>query len=343
MRHRWPVFIFVMACVGLSELPGQAEVDPFAFFRPSVITNAKDRERLDKGGTVSRVVPGRKRAVAVFSATAVDASGDRLVAWIHRIEDLKKSAYVQSIGRFSSPPQLADVATLTLEDGDVSDLRQCRPKRCGLKLAASEIEEIRRDQQGSGTDGTAALQNAFRQLVLRRVQAYIASGHAGLPDRDDRNPPVSPQAAFASLLQQFGFLRQQLPHLAAHLERGSQLPAPGVESFLYWSKERYGAKPVISVTEVSIVRGDGRLVPEAVVVGKQVFATHYTDGSLSVTALVRDGSRRYLAYLNESDVDVLDGFWSGLVRRILERRLKSEAPALLEALRHRLESGEPPD
>jgi hypothetical protein len=40
---------------------------------------------------------------------------------------------------------------------------------------------------------------------------------------------------------------------------------------------------------------------------------------------------------------VLDGFWGGLVRRILERRLKSEAPTLLETLRHRLESGEPPE
>lgn len=83
-------------------------------------------------------------------------------------------------------------------------------------------------------------------------------------------------------------------------------------------------------------------MPEAVIVGKQVFATHYSDGSLSVTAVVRDGPRRYFAYINESDLDVLDGFWGGLARRILERRMRSEAPKVLETLRHRLESGEPP-
>ena len=139
------------------------------------------------------------------------------------------------------------------------------------------------------------------------------------------------------------FLKQQLPAVADYLDRWPHAAAPHVESFLYWSKETFGAKPVISVTQVSILRGDGRMVPEAVVVGSQVFAIHYSDGSLSVTAVVRgEGSRRYLAYLNESDLDVLEGVRGGLVRRILERRLRSEAPAVIRTLRHRLESGEPP-
>ena len=343
MPHRWLVLIVVIVCVASSNLSAQAHPDPFAFFRPSVITSDNDRERLDSGETVARVVPGQRHAIAVFSATALDASGDRLVAWIRQIADLKRSAYVQAIGRFSTPPQLADLATLTLDDGDVADLKQCRPQRCGLKLGASELDELQRGRQVAETDRTRVVQDAFRRLVLRRVQTDITSGQAALPDQDDRRAPVSLHATFASLLQQFGFLRQQLPDLTAYLDRQPHEAVPRVESFLYWSKERFGAKPVISVTEVSIVRGDGRLVPEAVVVGKQVFATHYSDGSLSVTAVVRGGSHRYLAYLNESDLDVLDGFWGGLVRRILERRLKSEAPTLLETLRHRLESGEPPE
>jgi uncharacterized protein with PIN domain len=75
-----------------------------------------------------------------------------------------------------------------------------------------------------------------------------------------------------------------------------------------------------------------------------VFATHYIDASLSVTAIVGDRStaQRYMAYLNRSDVDVLGGFWGGMVRRVLERRLRSEAPAILQTLRRRLESGDPP-
>jgi hypothetical protein len=340
--RRLPALILSVVCLNSSEPLAQEGTDPFAFFSPSVVTSRADRQQLDKGGTLARVVPGQRHAIAIFSATPLDASGDRLIGWIHNIAALKQSAYVQAIGRFSSPPQLADLATLTLDDGDIDDLRRCQPQRCGLKLAASEIEELQRIQQVAGTDRTRVVQDAFRQLVLRRVQTYVTSGQAALPDQDDRGAPVSLQAAFSSLLKQCVFLRQQLPDLTDYLDRWPNAAVPHVESFLYWSKERFGAKPVISVTQMSILRGDGRLVPEAVVVGSQVFATHYSDGSLSVTAIVGDGSRRYLAYLNESDLDVLDGFRGGLVRRILEHRLRSEARTVLETMRHRLESGEPP-
>ena len=328
--------------MGSAEALVQEEEDPFIFFRPFVVATDDDRDRLDSGEAVARVVPGSRNAIVVFSATEIDTTGDRLIAWMRDIPALKKSAYVQEIRRFSSPPRLADLDTLTLDVGDVEDLDRCRPQRCGLKLAASELAELQRVPQVRGQDRTPALQEAFRELVLRRVQTYLAGGHGALPDHDDRRPPVSPQATFLSLLDQFGFLRQQVPDLAEYLSRGPWATVPHVESFLYWSKERFGVKPVISVTQVSILRGSDSEMPEVVVVGKQVFATHYSDASLSVTAVVRDGTRRYLTYLNASDLDVLDGMWGGLVRRILERRLKSEAPTALKTLRLRLESGEPP-
>lgn len=230
MLHRWLVFIFLAVCVGSSELLAQDHADPFIFFRPSEITSDDDRQRLDSGETVARVVAGQRHAMAVFSATALDASGDRLVAWIRQIADLKRSAYVQSIGRFSTPPQLADLATLTLDDGDVDDLKRCRPRRCRLKLAASELDELQRDQQVAGTDRTRVLQDAFRRLVLRRVQTYITSGQAALPDQDDRRAPVSLQATFASLLQQFAFLRQQLPDLRSEAPAVLETLRPRLES-----------------------------------------------------------------------------------------------------------------
>jgi hypothetical protein len=52
---------------------------------------------------------------------------------------------------------------------------------------------------------------------------------------------------------------------------------------------------------------------------------------------------RYLVYLNRSRIDVLDGFLGGFVRRIVERRLRSEAADVVRGLRRRLESGEPPN
>lgn len=318
--------------------------DPFAFFRPSVITNDADRQRLDAGGTLSRVIAGQQHAIAVFSATPVDVNGDRLVNWMRQIAALKKSQYVEAIERFSSPPRLEDLDRLTIDAGDIEDLERCRPRQCGMKLSPAEIEDLQRTLHAEGGNRPHVIQGAFRRLVLRRVQTYIASGHHALANYEDHGASVSLEASFSRLVQQSAFLGQQVPELAAFLDRWPDASMPEVESFLYWSKERLGAKAIISVTQISIMRGDGHATPDALAVGKQVFATHYMDASLSVTAIVCDHStaQRYMAYLNRSDVDVLGGFWGGMVRRVLERRLRSEAPAILQTLRQRLESGDPP-
>ena len=92
------------------------------------------------------------------------------------------------------------------------------------------------------------------------------------------------------------------------------------------------------------MRGDGANVPEVVVAGKQIFATHYFNASLGVTVLVRGepGHANYLVYVNRSALDVLQSKFGGVVRWFTQRRLKSEAGNVLEGLRRRLESGEPP-
>jgi len=119
---------------------------------------------------------------------------------------------------------------------------------------------------------------------------------------------------------------------------------PGMESFLYWSKERLGGKATITVTDVRIVRRDDAGSPDVVVAGKQIFATHYVNASLGVTALVRgdSGHSNYLVYVNRSELDMLHGTFAGLVRWFMQRRLKAEAGEVLQGLRRRLESGEPP-
>jgi hypothetical protein len=74
-----------------------------------------------------------------------------------------------------------------------------------------------------------------------------------------------------------------------------------------------------------------------------VYASHYLTALLSFTALGGgpDGTERYLVYLNHSRSDVFDGIFGGLIRRVVERRLKAEGPAALEMIRRRLEGGPP--
>ena len=322
----------LLAIQAVTAQPARSE--PLAFFQPTAIVAADEREQLDRGQPIARILPAAELEVAVFAAVPTDVNGDRLVSWIRSIGALKKSSYVLAIGRFSDSPRLEDLAGLALDDEEVSGVRQCRPGDCAFKLAAAEMAELQR---------AADLQQAFRQMLLRRVRAYLAEGQSALPAYEDHARPVQPAARMAALIGHTAFLIERLPRFTEYLEGYPRVAMPEVESFLYWSKERLAGNAMIGVTHVSILRGASPDAPDALVAGRQIFATRYVNASLAFTALVHGapGARNYLVYLNRSDVDPVGGMFSGIVRWFIQRRLKVDAGDVLLGVKQRLESGEP--
>lgn len=319
--------------------------DPFDFFRPSLVLDASERRRMDGGEVVVRTLPGHGHEVTVFAASVLRADPEALVHWTRAIAALKKSAFVIGTRRFSEPPVLDDLDALTLDPSDVEALRTCEEGDCPVKLAAGEIARLRAVGRAPGPETNAAVQQAFRTVVLARLYRYRAEGLQGLPPYVDSSKPVLPAEAFGALLARSPYIARNAPSLADWLERFPQVECPDVESFFYWSKEHFGAgKRVISVTHVAIVRVNDRLrSPAVIVVGKQIFATHYFDSGISLTVVLRgspDGPN-YLAYVNRSDLDILGGVFSGLKRAIIERRVRRDAPRILEGVRKRLESAPP--
>ena len=65
--------------------------------------------------------------------------------------------------------------------------------------------------------------------------------------------------------------------------------------------------------------------PIAYAVGsKQIYAMHYYDASLGLTLLVPDPTEAatYVVYLNRSRIDLFDGLFGGVVRRIVAGRAR---------------------
>lgn len=320
-----------------------ADGDVFAVFRPTIDLSAADRRQLARGEAVARTAPAAGREVAVVAAVPVDITPARLVAWMRRIELLKQHRFTLAIGRFSNPPQLEDLAALTLEAGDIEALRRCRPGDCGVKLPAGDLQALRREALKAGA-GSETVNRAFRRAVLGRLQTYLDGGLDALPPLVDRREPSRPAERFAGLLSRTAFLSRHLPELAQALTGAPRPTDAAFERFVYWSKEVFGGKPVVAVTEVTIARHDDGIRPHLVVAGKGVLATHYVTASLGLTSLVTDGrtGRRLLVYINRSEIDVLDGLFGGVARRVLERRLRTDAVDVLRGLKTRLESGDPP-
>jgi hypothetical protein len=198
-----------------------------------------------------------------------------------------------------------------------------------LKLTAAEIAALTPHR-----DDRAALVVTFRRVVRDRVTSYLSSGLAALPPIANRSQPKKLSDTLAALQAASPCVLQREP-LAGWVR---DYPAAGrdVESFVYWSQESYGSgKPVVLVTHVAIHReGPGAVI----VVGKQILATRYFDGSLAMTAITTDSDgTHYLTYLNRSSVDVVGGFLGSVKRAVLESRLSGEAPEIVTKLRTRLE------
>lgn len=306
-------------------------VDPLAVMAPCVALTTAERRALDRGAMVSRALPGADGQVALFASARVEAPPDALVAAAREIADLKKSTFVLAIRRFSDPPQLSDLDDLVLNPRDVRALAECEPGRCSFKLTAAEITSLMAARHRDGTT-PAAVTAALRRVILERVNTYRSGGLAAVAPIANRGATHRLDETLAALQQASPCLLQAAP-LAGWVRHHD---APGVESFLYWSQEVYGpGKPVVLVTHVGIARPEPG---QAIVIGKQIFASRYLDGALAMTAISTDADgRHYLAYLNRSRVDLLGGFFGGLKRAMLESRLSDELPAMIAKLKDRLE------
>lgn len=303
--------------------------------------NAGDYSRLNAGEALVELLPAEAKEVAVRAATRIDADPIRLIEWTRQIEELHKSRYVAAIKRFSSPPQLADLETLSLDEEDLTDLRRCRPRKCGMKLDDGEIVRIRGTIASAGPDWKSAVQDTFRRIVLARAEQYWTRGHTPSAAYHDGRKPVLLDSEFAAIASGVALTNPRLFPLTNYLSLYPKGDGTDVESFLYWSKELLGAKPIVTITHVAMIESRDPGFREALVAKKQVYASHYLLGSLSFMAIGAspDGAHRYLVYLNRSRSDVFDGLFGGFIRRTIARRLRAEAPYVLDEFRSRLETG----
>jgi hypothetical protein len=315
----------------------------FRWFEPETTLSPDDLQRLGRGDVIVRPLPSRSGQLGVFATTQIAAQPDVFVEWVRNIGQLKHSPQVPATGRFSDPPVPGDLDRLFLDQRDLDAIRECRPADCALKVSAPEIQLLRRAADG-GSD--AAIHEAFRRLLFARLLAYRAGGLAAAPAPASR-AAAKPTEVFAALQASSPYIPRSDVRLASWLDTPERSRIAGeVESFYYWSKEYYASgKPVVTLTHVGVTRGPlGSDAPEVAVAGKQFFATRYMNGMLTHLTLVRDPATgtRYMTYTNRAQLDMLRGLLGGMVRAIVNSRLKGDASSVLRTLRVRIESGPPP-
>ena len=106
-----------------------------------------------------------------------------------------------------------------------------------------------------------------------------------------------------------------------------------MDSKIVWSKIKYGLKPVTAINHIIIYKREQKSGPQILIVSKQIYANHYFDSSLALTAFgsIPDASSgSYLFYENRSRLDGLTGAFGKIKRGIVEDQAVDSLKAILE-------------
>jgi len=327
---------------------GMAAPQPTPFVLSYLTTAAgftrAEVDSLESGQVLAKVVSNDQDAeLAVVGAVRIRASRSFVLQYYNEMIRYIDGKVTLQYGKFSNPPAPADVASLTLEPGDIETLKSCKPGDCDLKLGARGIEAAR-SAIGFQQAGYADRANAFvRKAIVDYVNGYLSRGDAALVTYDDRSKPVSLAAQFRGILANSPHFPTYAPALKAHLEsypRGAALRG-GQDSF-YWLKENWGQKPTISIVHM-VTYDDPQKPGQTMVAQKQIYASHYLEGSLAVAAVVEleagtgGNGLSYLLYANRSRGDMLRGGFGGLKRTIARDQARKGAIDTLGTIQEQLE------
>lgn len=305
--------------------------------------NATQIETVRRGQPVVVAVPPRvDREIAVAGAVRIAAPAARLVAVVRDIERLERGRGFLATRKFSSPPVLADVATLRLPDEDVRALRSCRPGRCDVKLGQGAFDELGRIDWNAPNVADQANQLA-RRMAIAYIDQYRAGGNRALAVYRDAPHPIDIAREFADMVRRSSSLTASLPEVSAYLLQYPQGRPASVEDFFYWSLAEFGLKPVVRLNHV-VIHPTGR--PSGLqyaITTKQLYASHYFHTALEVRVLLDDpehpGQAHYLVVLNLARSDGLTGLFGPIVRSKARSGARNGLLTVLAGMKRLAEAG----
>lgn len=321
---------------------GQASLlNPLAFAKAQFHLSDVEVATLHRGETVSKTLASTvKREVATAGGVRIHGSAAQFIARYRTLDGFRTSSFVLQIGKFSDTPRLEDLDSLTVDNDDIEALRKCSVASCRLRLPADDIRRANRDVDWKSPGAAVQAAALYKTLLLEHVIAYRAGGRATLTQYDDGGSSLRLADETAELFGVSPSLLDGAPAFCDYLRQYPHLSLAKTEDFFYWSKEVFGFKPVVGLNHVSIFTTGPE--SDAIIVTTQIYASHYMDGSIAITALMADPEDShgfYWLYLNRSRIDRLSGLMGLISRPIVQSKARAGLAKSLLQTKQRTEAG----
>ena len=197
---RHPVDIALLGCIAAAaSLAGQQTPAPLArFLRQSIGLDSAQLVAVERGSAVVKVLDTKnQRDVAVFGIVTADVPRQRYVAHLQDFRSSLRAPTRTRFGIFSDPATAADVQDLVVDQQDVSEVKDCHPNDCKIKLPATEMKRLREEIDWSAVDPQVQVNAYARQRLLAYVTDYRTRGDTAMVVYDNRGN-VRASSAFAA-------------------------------------------------------------------------------------------------------------------------------------------------
>ena len=156
--------------------------------------------------------------IFVFGAVYINAEPEKYVRFITDTERLSKLPEYPGIGKFSNPPQAADMKNFELDSDDIAALKKCKPGDCMLQLPSRGMELFQKSINWSAPDAARQVNDLLRKTAAQRIIDYQKGGNQILGEYNDKENP-------RKVAEQFKYMISYSKGIAFVSARFLQLPA----------------------------------------------------------------------------------------------------------------------
>jgi hypothetical protein len=319
----------------LAPAPAEAQDGPNqTFLRKVIQLDDQQLAAVEKGEIVTKQLPTtEKPEVAAFGIVKTTGTVDQLLIAARDVLKFRKSPKVPEMGLFSSPATLADLKGLNYPPDDIAALKKCKPGSCDVKLGTKGLEAV------SGIDWKAPEAQAqataiLNQLMVDYVAVYQQGGTEAMATiLDKKEAKVRPQE-YRALLNHSPYLVDYVKEFNEYLADYPNGKLAEATDVLYWMKDTYGPKPVVSTYHATFYKGPRG----GYTANKLIGAAHFFNASLELTAAVpgSDGRSLYLMTLARTRLDPPTGMLAGALMGKVKGGVEQGVKESLKTARDRL-------
>lgn len=341
--RRIPFCITFSLVLALVPALSQAETpdELYKFYREFAGLNDQQIASIRSGKAIARVVDSSNPdEVYVFGSVYVDGNPESYLKLASDLDALRKLPSYLAIQSFSDPPQLSDLEGFTLNEQDITELKDCKTGHCQLQLPTDAIEEFQQSINWSAPDVADTVNRLAQRLALQALVQYMQGGNSALGAYRDKKHPAAVAETFASVVGRFEALPVYLPELNEYLLAYPQAKSDNVQAGFYWEKVNFGLKPTFRIVQKIVYRGEIGKKPTYAIAEKQIYASHYFETALDLTVCVKDAQSPgfYIITVKGSKQAGLTGFKGGIVRKVAVDKTRSSLERVLMTIKQKLES-----